>query len=227
MKQVGFITKTLTALFILVSLSFADKFSEDYLRIKNHTKQKKEFVSILLPIIQKENEKILQEREFVASLFESKAKKLKVDREERMKLQEIAQKYWIDDIYDQSSYMKKIAPIPTSLALSQAALESGWAKSKIAIKENNIFGQYESKGKTKSPKKFDSLHGSVGFYMLNLNRNPNYVNFRKLRHQHDQEDKKLNGLKATTTMETYAALGKKYNKLLENMIKKHQWERLD
>lgn len=41
-------------------------------------------------------------------------------------------KYGVENLFDRDEYYKRIDVIPTSLALAQAALESGWGKSRFA-----------------------------------------------------------------------------------------------
>ena len=82
--------------------------------------------------------------------------------------------------------------IPVSIALAQAAKESGWGTSRFALEGNAIFGQWTWNGqgieplfkdKSKSHKilKFPILRASVKAYQNNLNTHKSYKKFREKR----------------------------------------------
>ena len=76
---------------------------------------------------------------------------------------------------------KRVDIVPPSLALAQAAEESGWGTSRFAIKGNSLFGQWDFSGKGIKPKEqrahlgnygiaaFESPEASIEAYMLYLN----------------------------------------------------------
>jgi Bax protein len=83
--------------------------------------------------------------------------------------------------------------VPPGLALVQAAIESGWGRSRFAREANNLFGHwcYESgcglvpdrreEGARHEVAAFDSAHQAVVRYLHNLNTHPPYEAFRVLR----------------------------------------------
>ena len=82
--------------------------------------------------------------------------------------------------------------IPVSIALAQAAKESGWGTSRFALEGNAIFGQWTWNGKGIAPLdrdksknhkilKFPILRASVKAYTKNLNTHKSYVKFREKR----------------------------------------------
>ena len=87
----------------------------------------------------------------------------------------------------------KVDVIPVSIALAQAALESGWGTSRFVSEGNALFGQWSwFKGSGIVPEQrdaeesheikiFKTLRGSVTAYMKNLNSNNNYDDFRLAR----------------------------------------------
>ena len=82
--------------------------------------------------------------------------------------------------------------IPVSLAIAQAAKETGWGTSRFAQEGNALFGQWTWSGEGLKPKdaerseghkvmKFNVLQASVRAYQRNLNTHSTYKDFRKAR----------------------------------------------
>ena len=119
--------------------------------------------------------------------------------------------------------------IPVSIALAQAAKESGWGTSRFALEGNAIFGQWTWTGqgiepllkdKSKSHKilRFPILRASVKSYKNNLNTHRSYKDFRSKRRDLREKNKKISGLKLTKTLDNYAQTGNEYTKILEEII---------
>ena len=120
--------------------------------------------------------------------------------------------------------------IPVSIALAQAANESGWGTSRFALEGNALFGQWtwSKKGispKNKDPNKshkilqFQILKASVRAYKNNLNTHRAYQEFREARARLKQENKQVTGLDLTKYLKRYASIGEKYVEILEAIIK--------
>ena len=227
--------KKVIIFFILLNTYAA--FPSWYYKINNIKKQKQAFVEILLPIIQIENQKIKKLRKKIIDIFNDPFYLL--NEKKIAFLLQIAKKYKIKNL-NKEEFLKKIDIIPPSLALAQAALESGWGKSRFVKEANNIFGHwiYSNKGlKPKSKYKhitidysiriFPSLEASIRAYMKNLNTNLAYKNFRKLRYSYSKEFKKFNGLIASDTMINYSQKKREYVKLLKTLIKIYNWQKYD
>lgn len=204
-----------------------------YYKIKNVSKQKEKFFEILRPLVKKENKKILKEREFVIDFFENYYKSPIIDKEKLQKIVKIAKKYRIKNIYNKKEYLIKIDTIPESLVLAQAALESGWGKSRFAKEANNLFGEWtfgknglvpqnREEGKRHKIRIFKSISDSIASYMLNLNRHRAYKEFRVARYNAKISNKPFTGIKAAMTMQRYSEIGKRYNKLVSSIIKKNR-----
>ena len=225
-------------LHFLLAFKLYAAFPDYYYQIKNIKQQKKAFVNILLPLIQKENENILKTRKKVIKIFNDPFYLL--DPKKIEFLTKIAKIYKIKNINDKKSFLSKIDKIPPSLALAQAAIESGWGKSRFVKIANNLFGHWEYSNKGIKPKstyshikidyslkKFNSLEDSIKAYMLNLNRNPAYKDFRKKRNLYHKLHKKFTGLDAAPTLKNYSQLKEEYVKRLQNMIKLNKWQQYD
>ena len=172
---------------------------DDFLLIEPARLKKNLFIKTILPIVFLENERVLAERKKILEWW------TETDGEQINKefwpewLKKISQKYSFDGD-NIGNLLMRIDIIPISLAISQAAIESGWGSSRYAREGNAIFGQYtydnetglipkdRSDEKTFLIKKFLTLSDSVESYIKNLNTHNAYSDFRKRR-----KDLRMNG----------------------------------
>ncbi|MDC0231740.1 glucosaminidase domain-containing protein [Pelagibacteraceae bacterium] len=192
------------------------------------TKKKRElFIKIILPLILDENKKITQDRK---KLFKILGKNFNSPGE-RVWLKRRFKEYKIDD-GDLSKLKMRMDIIPVSLALAQAANESGWGTSRFALEGNALFGQWtwSKKGispKNKDPNKthkvlqFQILKASVRAYKNNLNTHNAYREFREARAKLRQDDKLIIGLELSKYIKNYAAIGEKYVEIIDSIIQKN------
>ena len=231
------VRKVVVAL-LLALFAFAGGIPKSYYQIKDVHLQKERFFEILKPLVEEENRKILLERAFVVAFFAQYRQNRNVNKILLQRLKKIAKKYKIKKIFDETVYLKKIDAVPVSLVLAQAALESGWGKSRFAKEANNLFGEwtYGKRGlvpKHRKPgqkhkiKIFDSISDSIASYMLNLNRHPAYKEFRQLRFLARLQKRPFTGMEAAMTMEHYSGIGKQYNYLVQSIIKRHKLHKLE
>jgi len=189
--------------------------------------QKIEFEKILLPMIKKENDKILKEREKVLTIFNNPF--FMMDNINIIELAKLAKKYKIKDIYNKEEFLKKIDIIPSKLVLAQGAVESAWGRSYFVKEANNLFGQWDYSGRGLIPRNrdenathtiriFRSLEDSLAVYMRNLNRNPAYKEFRELRYFYKKNNKQFKAEDAIHTLHRYSELGDGYVVILKGII---------
>jgi Bax protein len=228
--------KFFSTLFIASCLLFngalyAGGLSSEYYQIEDGPKQKEEFIRQMKVLVDKGNDEIIKDREFITNFF---AKAVSgafrgLNQQNVGYLISLRNKYGIESLFDRDEYFKRIDVIPTSLALSQAALESGWGKSRFAREANNLFGhwsysgvglmpQNRAIGKTHMIRIFGSLQKSVNSYMLNLNTNDAYITFREKRLQSRNNGKNFGGMEASKTMSNYSELKEEYIKMIKEMI---------
>ena len=128
---------------------------------------------------------------------------------------------------------KRMDIIPVSIALAQAAKESGWGTSRFALEGNAIFGQWTWTGKGIEPLlkgkhqdhkilRFPILRASVKAYKNNLNTHKGYSDFREKRFSLRKRNKNIKGLALTGTLDKYAQTGKEYTEILEQIIKQNR-----
>ena len=203
------------------------QFPKDLDEIKDTKLKKETFIKIVLPLVVAENDKILDDK---IKLKRITSKKMTTDKEKswlRLKLREY--KVRNSDITELD---KRMDIIPVSIALAQAAKESGWGTSRFALEGNAIFGQWTwtgqgieplHKGKHESHKilRFPILRASVKAYKNNLNTHKGYSEFREKRYSYRKRNKSIKGLNLTETLDRYAQTGKEYTEILEQIIKQN------
>ena len=206
---------------------YLTKLPKDLKSLGNTNEKRNLFIKILLPLILNENEKITNDRK---KLFKILGKNFNTAGE-RVWLRRRFKEYKIDD-GDLSKLKMRMDIIPVSIAIAQAANESGWGTSRFALEGNALFGQWtwSKKGispKNKDPNKshkvlqFQVLKASVRAYKNNLNTHNAYREFRERRAQLRQEDKQIIGLELTKYLKSYAAIGEKYVEILDDIIEKN------
>ena len=208
----------------LVKPIYFTQFPRDLDNLASVQLKKETFIKIVLPLIVAENEKILDDREKLKLLSE---KKFTSDLEKqwlRQKLLEYKVKKG-----DLNELMIRMDMIPVSIALAQAAKESGWGTSRFALEGNAIFGQWTWDGQGIAPLKRDGdknhkilkfpiLRASVKAYKNNLNTHKSYSKFREKRKMLRGKNKNITGLSLTDTLKNYAQTGSEYTKILNQII---------
>ena len=192
------------------------------------------FVRFMLPLILKSNEEIWKQRQ---TLYMAQKK----DDFETIK--RIAGKYAIntdekdmDEIITLAKH--RVLPVPTSLALAQAAIESGWGTSRFSMEGNALFGQWawsaeagikplDASNNRAVIRRFSNLQGSVKSYMKNLNTHNAYEDFRKLRWSYIEKEKWPNGIDLAPSMHPYAEIGEHYIAVIKDLILQNQLLRFD
>jgi len=212
----------------LVKPIYFTQFPRDLDALKSVELKKETFIKIVLPLIVAENERILADRKKLLILNN---KKFTTDLEKlwiRQKLLEYKVKKG-----DLKELLTRVDIIPTSIALAQAAKESGWGTSRFALEGNAIFGQWTWSGQGIAPLdrannkdhkilKFPILRASVKAYQNNLNTHRSYSKFREKRLILRESNKQISGLKLTETLNNYAQTGSEYTKILNQIIKQNR-----
>ena len=192
------------------------------------TREKRElFIKIVLPLILNENNKITDDRKKLFLILNKDFNTVG----ERVWLKRRFKEYKIED-KDTGKLKMRMDIIPVSLALAQAANESGWGTSRFALEGNALFGQWtwSKKGispKNKDPNKthkvlqFQILKASVKAYKNNLNTHNAYKKFREARAKLRQEGKRIIGLDLSKYIKNYASIGEKYVEIIESIIVKN------
>ena len=202
-------------------------------KIGNTQKRKNMFIKIILPLIVKENTKIKIDRK---RLFVILNKNSNSDIEKKW-LEKKFKQYGVKK-NDLSSLKIRMDVIPVSLAIAQAAKETGWGTSRFALKGNALFGQWTWSGEGLKPKnaeegkdhkvmKFHSLQLSIRAYLRNLNTHPSYKNLRKARTDFRDKNEALDSLVLSKYLDKYAEIGNQYVDVLQKIILQNKLKDFD
>ena len=212
----------------LVKPIYLSKLPKDLKKLKSTQKKKDTFIKIVMPLILDENNKISENRK---KLFKILGKQNN-SRGERVWLKRRFEDYGIKN-EDVTALKIKMDVIPVSIAIAQAAKESGWGTSRFALEGNAMFGQWTWGKKGISPLKreknndhkilkFPILRSSVKAYINNLNTHNGYREFREKRAELRRKNKKISGVVLVKYLHNYAATGSEYTKVLEKIIEQNQ-----
>ena len=204
-----------------------DHLPKEIKSIESSKKRKKLFIQIVLPLIVEENAKIRLDRK---KLFRILSKNINTQKEKNW-LKDKFRQYGLKD-GDFYSLKVRMDEIPVSLALAQAAKETGWGTSRFAQEGNALFGQWTWSGEGIKPAgvdkdakhkvaKFAVLKASVRAYQRNLNTHSSYIEFRKERAIQRDNEQKLDSFKLVNYLDKYAETGQQYIDVLKQIIKQN------
>ena len=201
--------------------------------IESTKKRKEFFIQIVLPLILKENNNIKLDRKRLFKI---------INKSNNTNLE----KKWLDKKYKQYGIPSKdlsilkirMDEVPVSLALAQAAKETGWGTSRFALEGNALFGQWTWSGEGLKPKdaekneghkvmKFNVLQASVRAYQRNINTHSTYKEFRKERAKLRDDGKPLDSIVLSRFLNKYAETGEKYVEVLQQIIKQNNLKDFD
>ena len=201
--------------------------------IENTNQRKDFFIQIILPLILQENNNIKLDRKRLFSI---------INKSNNTNLE----KKWLDKKYKQygvstkdlSTLKIRMDEIPVSLAIAQAAKETGWGTSRFAQEGNALFGQWTWSGEGLKPKdadknkghkvmKFNVLQASVRAYQRNLNTHSSYKNLRKARAELRDQGLPLDSLLLVKFLNQYAETGEKYVEVLQKIIEQNNLKDFD
>ena len=201
--------------------------------IENTKKRKEFFIQIVLPLIIKENNIIKKDRRTLFNII-NKSNNTTV---ELSWLEKKYKQYGVKS-QDLSTLKIRMDEIPVSLAIAQAAKETGWGTSRFAQEGNALFGQWTWSGEGLKPKeaeegrdhkvmKFNILQASVRAYQRNLNTHSTYKDFRKARAELRDSKKPLDSIKLSVHLNKYAETGNQYVEVLQKIIMQNKLQDFD
>ena len=201
--------------------------------IEDTKKRKNLFIQIILPLIIKENNNIRLDRKTLFTIIN----KNNNTNSEKNWLEKKYKQYGINS-RDLSILKIRMDEIPVSLAIAQAAKETGWGTSRFAQEGNALFGQWTWSGEGLKPKdaeegeghkvmKFNVLQASVRAYQRNLNTHSTYSDFRKARAELRDLNKPLDSMKLSKYLNKYAETGHQYVEVLQKIIMQNKLRDFD
>lgn len=198
----------------------------DFASYANVSEKKQQFFDHFRPIIDEQNQ-----------IIETLRQQLKEGSHyEQARLETLAKAYRLNisnpiNEADVDALLKHIDVLPSSLVLSQAAIESAWGTSRFAKEGYNFFGQWcFSKGCGLVPnsrdaeaqhevRKFSSPKESVQAYYHNINSHPSYAFLREIRQLARKNGKPIHGCELALGLEKYSERGFHYINEIRRMIR--------
>jgi Bax protein len=202
----------------------------DFSGYSDVTQKKTAFFDYMVPLISAGNQLIIEQR---ADLEEMAADVDQLSFFQQRNLLQLADRYAVDiegmDTVEGAGNQQtidmlllRVAPLPPSLVLAQAAIESAWGTSRFARQGNNLFGQWcyqkgcglvprrRSADSTHEVAKFDSVAAAVEAYLHNLNTHRAYKDLRVLRAELSTAESSANGHQLAQTLLYYSELRQVY-----------------
>jgi Bax protein len=196
------------------------------------------FLRAMLPLVLSMNETIEADRKRLVGYAERVKAGVRIVPAERDWLTDMFARYDVEDD-DLLTLIKRVDVIPPSLALAQAAEESGWGTSRFAQQGNALFGQWtqgdskalvpteRAKNASYAVKSFGSLAEAVKSYAHNLNTHQAYEEFREARWAARESGQPLDGFQLSDAMHRYSARGDEYVEALRKLIRQNGLGALD
>lgn len=210
-----------------VPRTFLTKLPDNLPDLADSKRRKQMFVSAMLPIILRANELIIADRGRLLAIRDRLEDGDTEGKRQRIWLEKLAKRHRVKlttpatvDQIDRLLF--KVDIIPPSLALAQAAMESGWGTSYFAQEGNALFGEWvwgdaegilpraRDDGKTHKIKSFEYLLDSVRSYMTNLNRHKSYRDLRDRRAELRSHNLVVTGTALAPALVDYSERGTDY-----------------
>lgn len=207
---------------------FLSKLPTGIANIDNIGDRKKLFIKVILPLVIYENNKILEDRNYLNQISREKS----LSKQEIVWLDKKLKEYKVKD-GDIKELKKRMDVIPPSLAIAQAAYETGWGTSRFAMEGNSLYGARTwKKGEGIVPndrgeqQKFEVLsfkiiRASISSYKKNLNTHQSYNEFRKARAIQRKEKNRIFGLDLSQYLNKYSEIGDIYVQRLKKIIEQN------
>lgn len=208
------------------------------------------FYRVILSLILYENEAVLRERANLLDVLDAISSDGTFSAEQISWLNHLAFSYRLTREESETPLNKdqlqellaRVDMVPPSLALAQAAHESGYATSRFAYTGNALFGQWDWSANAIKPqqqrkgmgnygiKSFNQPIDSVRAYIWNLNSHRAYAGFRKERAEQRGTKRgrfSFDSAKLADMLTSYSERGSAYTEELKSTISFNRLERAD
>lgn len=196
------------------------------------------FIKLLLPLVLRANEAILEDRAHIAALYQRLRSGKRLGAGDAAWSDALAESYGLEP-GDFEGLLQRLDAVPPSLAIAQSIEESGWGTSRFAQDGNAVFGQRtftvgaglvpldRDDGKRHEVRVFDHLQQSVATYLANLNRHPVYADFRAARAAIRAAGKPFDGYALAGTLSRYSERGAAYIDAIRLIMRLNELHTLD
>jgi Bax protein len=196
----------------------------DFAHYTQVQQKKSAFFDYMLPLVIQSNQVVIEDRNELEMLA---SKNDDFSFFERRALNRLADNYFVhrekrNDLEVIEQLLLRVDPVPPSLALAQAAIESAWGTSRFAVQGNNLFGQWcykkgcglvplrRNSGSHHEVAKFDRVSESVKSYIRNINTHRAYADLRVSRARLRSAENSASGHQLAENLIEYSELREKY-----------------
>ncbi len=199
--------------------------------------RKRLFLRTLLPLVLQANSELRQARAKVIAALDAQAAG-HLGATDTLWLETVAEWYGAEP-GNAADLLSRIDAVPPSLALAQAAQESGWGTSRFARNANALFGQrswgagavglkpVEADRHDFKVRGFPDLMSAVRAYLHNLNSHRAYQDLRKRRARARAMGTPLHALNLVGGLKNYSEEGQDYVLALSELISSNDLQSLD
>jgi len=199
--------------------------------------RKRLFLRTLLPLVLQANAELRQARAKLIDALDAQAAG-RLGATDALWLETVAEWYGAEP-GDAADLLARVDAVPPSLALAQAAQESGWGTSRFALNANALFGQRswgagavglkpaEADRHDFKVRGFPDLMSAVRAYLHNLNSHRAYQDLRKRRARARALGTPLHALNLVGGLKNYSEEGQDYVLALSELISSNDLQALD
>ncbi|MCA1778874.1 MAG: glucosaminidase domain-containing protein [Xanthomonadaceae bacterium] len=198
--------------------------------------RKQAFFAFLAPLVEAENERVMYDRARLLALNERLESGQALGGRDRHWLKRMAGHYDVewhrdDPVRVMQQLARRVDTVPVSLALVQAAAESGWGRSRFAVDGNNLFGQWcytrgcgmvpsrRAGGAQHEVESFVSVRESVSRYIHNLNTHSAYAPLREIRARLREADREPTAMVLADGLIRYSERREDYVEEVKSVIR--------
>lgn len=184
--------------------------------------RKRLFIAQLLPLVQEANRELEEDRARIDRIETELMGEDDISQDDFEWLKDMARDYELDPKARRNpeffaSLRERVDMVPASLAIAQAAIESGWGRSQVTREANNFFGHYCYGTDCGLPapgsgdlRTFSSPAASVDAYIHNLNSHAAYRQYRLKRAELRASGNEPDGHVLAGTLTAYSERGDAY-----------------
>ncbi len=196
------------------------------------------FIRTVLPLVLRVNEELAADRARLERLHAHMLAAGRLSAAERKWLAATAERYALESV-DWVELFRRLDTVPPSLALAQAAVESGWGTSRFALEGNALFGQITYKpalgmlperseaGERRRVRSFQTLLAAVRSYIHNLNVHYAYDEFRRLRERLHRAGAPAGGEALVAGLGRYSERGADYIRTIRQIVRQNRLDDFD
>lgn len=214
----------------------------DFAAIDQTPERKAQFLSMLRPLVDEKNTKLLKSRERLLKIKAEWDATQTVSGVNKRNLEKLREKFHVTyETYPEDDkaieiLLLRVDSIPPAMVLAQAAAESGWGTSRFAEEAHNLFGHWcytpgcgivpnkRASGAKHEVKKFNNVEESLTAYFNNINTHNAYRPWRQLRAQLRGTPDQFTGLAMVAELGKYSGRGSAYIHELRTLIRSNNLE---